>query len=171
MLMSIYNLPPPIQTPERNQSRFDRNTYKARLAGASIKRAVQPDVRPAPISYFPTHETLRYRISEIHTVVEPRIAEELQEVVNKIKLVDKELVRQRQRQQIMLEAREDLGLFQQGVLSPHDTNGSGRLVLALQEARAELDIEYEEVRMKRVESGIELEKLEQMDFELLHKGQ
>lgn len=170
--MSIYNLPPLTQTPERNQSGFSRRAIERRLANASVKGVLpQAEIIPAPVTYLPTHDNLRYQINEIHTVIMPAIAEEFQEIARKVDFVNGELMRLAERQQILQETGEDLGLFRQSILPRNDTDGDGYLMSALREALVELDAEYEVVQAKRVEAVIELEQLEQMDFTLLQKGQ
>jgi len=169
--MSIHNLPPLItQTPEQNQSGFEYSDLKGRLAEASIERALYAsEAVPAQLSYFPTHENLRYQINEIHTVVMPRIAEELQEISDRMKLIDNELVCQAEKQQILQETREDLGMFEQSIL-PRGDKEDDHLTLALRQARVELDAEHENVRARQAAIIRELEKLEEQDFELLQKG-
>jgi hypothetical protein len=167
--MSIDYLPPPTQTPERNQSGFENSVSKLHLAEASIERAFES--LPMPVSYVPPHEILQSRMNEIHTSVMPRIAEEFEEVARKIGLIDEELKRLAEKQQILRETREDLGLFGRSPLPREGAEESTHLVSALMEARAELDTEYESVRKDRVTAGIELERLEQLDFKLLRKGQ
>lgn len=168
MPMSIYELPPLTQTSERTSGKLRNVLRKKRLAEESVQRVIIPsDINDLlSVSYLPTHDSLRFRINHIHTVLLAGISERLAEVVNNIRLIEQEYALLVERQRFNEERNDDLAMFGRAAYVKQSSNDSHQLA-ELAQAKNELYEQREQILAERLAVMVELERLENEDFALL----
>jgi hypothetical protein len=169
--MSIYELPPLTQTSERTSGKLRNALRKKRLAEESVQRVIIPssiDDLP-PVSYLPTHDSLRFRINHIHTVLLVQISERLAEVVNSIRLIEQEYALLVERQRFNEERKDDLAMVGRTAYVKQSNNEIHQLA-ELAQAKNELYEQHEQILAERLAAMVELEQLEEEDFALLQPG-
>jgi len=175
--MSIYNLPPLKQTPEKMTGEV--TDARNHLGRESARRALVTDDLTAEtdgrILYFPTHESLQEGINHIREVVLAEVDARLQEVEDKTVGIDRELIIQRDRLRAIQGYIDDLGFSGTPDMATRQFNGYSysdvtRIIQALEEVRVSLLQVGCGIKEERTATLAEIEAIEQKDFELLQVG-
>lgn len=139
------------------------------LGRAGARETIEDWNRLAPVTYLQTHEAVQSNIDNIYSVVFTDLSRELAEIDAEIMRVDKEIAVWVDRRCMHEEQKADLELVGR---IPKDAENSTTLkvIAALEDAKRDLRSSREKILARRSEAVIELEELEEYDFELLQRG-